>query len=55
MVEEHDGRLTAFEMKYGRRKPAPPKAWKEAYPDSSFNVISRENYLQFIVEKIVDF
>lgn len=48
LIEELDGRLSAFEMKFGKKTPDPPKAWKEAYPGSSFNVISRENYLQFI-------
>ena len=48
LVEDLDGRLTAFEMKFGRKTPAQPKAWKEAYPGSSFNVVSGTNYLGFI-------
>ena len=48
LVEDLDGILSAFEMKFGRKTPAAPKAWKEAYPGSSFNVVSPENYLSFI-------
>ena len=49
LVEELDGGLSAFEMKFGKKTPASPKAWREAYPKASFNVVSRENYLAFIV------
>ncbi len=29
-------------------KVRPPRAWTEAYPDSTFRVIHREDYLDFI-------
>ncbi len=49
LVEERDGRLDGAEMKWSP-KPGlrPPRAWREAYPDSSFRVVDRENYLDFI-------
>ena len=47
-VEERKGRLFGYEMKWGKAKPKPPKLWQSAYPDSSFELINRENYLKFI-------
>ena len=32
-VREYLACESMFEMKSGRKTPAPPKAWKEAYPD----------------------
>ena len=49
LVEERGGRLDAVEMKWS---PKPglraPRAWREAYPDSSFRIVDRENYLELI-------
>ncbi|HOY33396.1 MAG TPA: ATP-binding protein [Bacteroidales bacterium] len=47
-VEERAGKLFAFEIKYIKNKVKIPEAWKEAYPESEFSVISKENYLDFI-------
>jgi predicted AAA+ superfamily ATPase len=47
LVEEYDGRLHAFEFKWMPRSSGIPKAFKEAYPDSDFRVIHRENYYDF--------
>ncbi len=46
LVEEVDGDLAAFEMKWGKRG-SPPKLWKEAYPDASFEIVNKDNYLSF--------
>lgn len=48
-VEERKGRLFGYEMKWGKAKPKPPKIWQSAYPESSFELINRENYLKFII------
>lgn len=48
LVEERDGKLFAFEFKWGNKKYSAPKAWKVAYPDSTFEVIQKSNYLPFI-------
>jgi hypothetical protein len=37
-------------MKWGKSKPRPPKEWLTAYPEAEFAVVSRENYLQFILD-----
>jgi predicted AAA+ superfamily ATPase len=48
LVEERDGQLFGYEFKWGRKQPKAPKAWLENYPNASFEVIDRENYLDFI-------
>lgn len=49
-VEDGDGQLSAYEVKWsGNTRAAVPSDWTAAYPDASFEVINRENYLDFIV------
>ena len=49
LIEEWGGRIDAAEMKWSpRSKARPPQGWREAYPDSTFRVVHRENYLGFI-------
>ena len=49
LVEEWGGRLYAAEMKWSPRSTArAPGGWRQAYPDSAFQVVHRENYLDFI-------
>jgi predicted AAA+ superfamily ATPase len=40
--------LSAFEFKWGSKQPRVPAAYAKAYPDASYRVINRENYLEFI-------
>lgn len=48
-IEEMDGRLHAYEIKYNTHKKAKvPTAWAQAYPEASFDVINPENYLDWI-------
>jgi uncharacterized protein len=49
LVEERNGKLYGYEMKWGKAKPRAPKEWTTAYPDASWQLINRENYLEFIV------
>ena len=46
-LEERDGKLFAYEFKWGKPAPA-PKLWKQTYPDASFECINQSNYLDFI-------
>jgi len=48
LVEEHQGELHGFEIKWQNRKVKIPGDWIQAYPDAQFQVIHRENYLRFI-------
>lgn len=48
-IEEHSGKLFAYEFKWNEKKKAKlPNLFTNAYPDHEFQVINRENYMQFI-------
>lgn len=48
-IEDNRGKLSAYEFKYSIRKKAKaPKSWIETYPDSSYKIINRDNYFNFI-------
>lgn len=49
LVEERNGRLFGYEMKWGKARPRPPREWQSAYPEAEWHIIDRENYLSFIV------
>lgn len=49
LVEERGGKLHGYELKWGKAKPRPPKEWTTGYPEADWQVINRENYLDFIV------
>lgn len=48
LVEERNGQLHGYEIKWGTVKPRPPKEWTNAYPDSTWQLINRDNYLGFV-------
>lgn len=48
-VEEREGRLHGYEIKYGKVRPSAPSLWFQSYSDASFEVVSRENFADFIV------
>jgi len=48
-LEERDGKLFAFEFKWGKSKASVPGLWKETYPDSEYHLINRENFLNFLI------
>jgi len=48
-VEEREGRLNGFEMKWGKGRNRPPREWVAAYPKAGWCVINRDNYLEFIL------
>lgn len=51
LIEERDGNLFAYEIKYSDEKAAKTKVptdWIKSYPDSSFQVISQSNFFDFI-------
>ncbi|MEL7123435.1 MAG: DUF4143 domain-containing protein, partial [Bacteroidota bacterium] len=48
-VEQKDGQLFGFEFKYGKKKPKPPKSWLATYKEASYQLVNRENYLDFIL------
>ena len=46
-IEERDGVLFAYEIKWNKTAKV-PSAWKQAYPDSEFEVINKDNYIKWI-------
>ncbi|MFQ5638265.1 MAG: ATP-binding protein [bacterium] len=48
LVEESKGKLSGFEIKWHNKGAKVPKDWQTGYPDASFQVIDRANYLEFI-------
>ena len=50
-LEERDGMLYAYEMKYSGRTSKVPASFVQNYPDSEFDEISRDNFLGFLIHK----
>jgi hypothetical protein len=50
IVEERDGRLHGYEIKYAvKKKVKPPKSWLTAYPEADFQIITPNNYQDFVL------
>jgi predicted AAA+ superfamily ATPase len=49
LVEERQGNLFGYEMKWGKVRPRPPREWSATYPEASWSLINYDNYLEFIV------
>ena len=48
-VEEREGKLFGFEIKWSpRKKIKPPKDWLKTYDNASWQLITQENFLEFI-------
>jgi uncharacterized protein len=50
LIEEREGKLFAYEIKWGDRKVKIPKDWRENYPGSEFREITKQNYFSFITK-----
>jgi len=48
LVEEREGKLFGYEIKWSDKKQKEPKLWKETYNNAEFKVINQKNYLDFI-------
>lgn len=49
LVEDRDGKLFGYEFKLKPKKVKAPKAWGNAYPDAEFQIISKDNFLEFLI------
>lgn len=49
LVEDRDGRLYGYEIKWGHKQIKPPRSWAEAYPDACFETINKDHYSEFIM------
>lgn len=47
-LEESNGQLSAFEMKWNTNSVRFPRAFQVAYPTASLSVVNQDNYLDFI-------
>lgn len=47
-IEEREGNLFAYEMKWGKTTAKVPGGWANAYPGSAFEVVSPENFSGFV-------
>lgn len=48
LIEESGGQLSGYEFKWGKGKTRAPKIWENTYKNTSYKVINRENYMDFI-------
>lgn len=49
-VEEGNGELNGFEIKWQQKKQRVPKTWSTEYPDATWELITKENWLDFVLE-----
>ncbi|MDP3696619.1 MAG: ATP-binding protein [Candidatus Taylorbacteria bacterium] len=49
IIKETNGSLTAIECKWSKEDAVLPSAWKKAYKNSTFQVIHKNNYLDFLI------
>lgn len=49
LVEHRHGAIYGYEIKFNKAKVNAPTKWKASYPDAHYQVIHRENYLDFIL------
>jgi len=48
LIEEREGKLYGYEIKWREEKLKPPKDWIENYKNADFKVITKKNYLEFV-------
>jgi hypothetical protein len=51
LIEERAGKLSGYEIKWTQGRVNAPKDWHKSYPDAGFEVIHRENYLNYILNR----
>ena len=49
LVEEYQGNLAGYEIKWKDSRVRVPKEWRDYYPDADFQVVHQKNYLEFIL------
>jgi len=47
-VEERDGQLFGYEFKWKKSKVKPPSLWIKTYPEANFEVITNDNFSQWL-------
>lgn len=49
-LEEGDGKIFGYEIKWKKDKFATPKSFTDAYPEAKVKIINQDNYLDFITK-----
>ena len=49
LVEERGGKLFGYEFTWSGKSAKAPSAWVETYPEATFEIVSCENHLSFII------
>ncbi|TAN58180.1 ATP-binding protein [Patescibacteria group bacterium] len=49
LVEERDGKIFGYEIKFSNKMMKAPTQWTKTYPQASFETINKSNYLDFII------
>ena len=49
IVEERDGKLAGYEIKWKKDKVKPPKDWLATYKNAEYKVINQDNYLDYVL------
>ena len=47
-MEERQGNLFGYEIKWAKANVKAPTDWKNTYPGAGFEIINKGNYLQYI-------
>lgn len=47
-IEIYDGQMMAFEMKWSKSKASLPSSFARNYPEAQFQIIQKDNYLQWL-------
>ncbi len=47
-LEDADGRLDAFELKWGTKKARVPHSFAASYPDHRYTLVNRLNWQEFV-------
>jgi predicted AAA+ superfamily ATPase len=48
LVEDRGGKLYGYEFTWGKEKTAKPQVFLDAYPGSTYQLINRDNFLDFV-------
>ena len=49
IIKESNGKLEAIECKWSAENTSVPALWKQTYPDASFSVVNKKNYLEYLL------
>lgn len=49
-VEERQGELCGYEFKWKEKAQKPPIAWQKAYPNASYRIIHKSNFLDWVTQ-----